>query len=70
MNVKPISLHFDKAKLASHKPAGHIKPYDVPFHLRQGFESELLNMIEAEILEPCDSPTLWNTKVQIQPSLE
>ena len=62
LNVKPISLHVDKEKLASHKPTTHIKPYDVPYPLRQGFESELLNMIEAGILQQCDTPTLWNTK--------
>ena len=48
--------------MASHKPTAYIKPYDVPFHLRQGFESELLNIIEAGILEQCDTPTIWNTK--------
>ena len=60
--MRPISLHVDKEKLASHKPNEHIKPYDVPFHLRKGFESELLNMIEAGIIEQCDKPTIWNPK--------
>ena len=56
LNVKPISLTVDPEKLAAHKPTTHLKPYDVPYHLRQGFESKLLNMLNAEILEQCDSP--------------
>ena len=62
LNVKPILLVVDPEKLAAHKPTTHIKPYDVPFHLRKGFESELLNMLDAGILKPCDTPTAWNTK--------
>ena len=61
-NVKPFLLTVDPEKLATHKPTTHIKPYDVPFHLRQGFESELLNMLDAGILTPCDTPTAWNAK--------
>ena len=62
LKVKPISLHVDNEKLATHKPTSHIRSYDVPLHLCQGFESELLNMIEAGILVQCDKPTIWNTK--------
>ena len=60
--VKPVELEIDKEKLAQARPTGHLKPYDVPFHLRQGFEAELLNMIEAGILEQCTTHTQWNTK--------
>ena len=62
LNVKPISLHIDKEKLAAHNPTSHIKPYDVPFHLRQAFESELLNMIDAGIVEQCETLTMFNTE--------
>ena len=62
LNLKPISLTVDPEKLAAHKPTTHIKPYDVPFHLRQGFVSELLNRLDAGILTQCDTPTSWNTK--------
>ena len=63
LNVKPISLHVDNDKLATHQPTAHqLQPYDIPYHLRQGFESKLLNMTEAGILAKCDPPTLWNTK--------
>ena len=36
LNVKPISLTVDPDKLAAHKPTTHLKPYDVPYHLRKG----------------------------------
>ena len=62
LRVKPIELQVDKEKLAQAKPTGHLKPYNVPFHLRQGFENELLNMIEAGIIEQYTTPTQWNTK--------
>ena len=62
LNVKPVSLHVDKDKLETHRPMSHIRPYNVPFHLRQGFESELMNMLEAGVITQCDKPTLWNTK--------
>ena len=62
LNVKPVSLHVDKDKVETHKPTSHNRLYDVPFHLRQGFESELMNMLEAWVITQCDKPTLWNTK--------
>ena len=77
MSVKPISLHVDNDILSTHQPTAHqLRPYDVPFHLPQGFESELFNMIEAGILVQCDQPILWNTKafpvpkIQTQPNAE
>ena len=62
LNVKPVSLHVDKAKLETVKPTSHIRPFDVPFHLRKGFDAELLNMIEGGILTQCTEPTEFNTK--------
>ena len=43
-------------------PVNHIKPYDVPFHLRAGYEKEVLDMVDAGIIATCDVATLWNTK--------
>ena len=62
LKVKPIDLDLDKDKLAQAKAPGHLKPYDVPFHLRKGFEAELLDMLEAGIIQQCTQPTRWNTK--------
>ena len=61
--MKPISLHVDNDKLNTHQPTAHqLCPYNVPYSLRQGFESELLNMIEVGMLVQCNQPTMWNTK--------
>ena len=62
LNVKPVSLHVDKAKLETTKPTSHIRPFDVPFHLRRGFDAELMNMLEAGIITQCTEPTQFNTK--------
>ena len=62
LNVKPVTLEVDINKLKQAKPTTHLKPYDVPYHLRQGFEAELLDMIEAGIIEQCTTHTEWNTK--------
>ena len=37
------------------RPVNYIKPYDVPFHLRAGYEEEILDIIDAGIIA-------WNTK--------
>ena len=37
------------------RPVNHIKPNDVPFHLRAGYEEEILDVIDAGIIA-------WNTK--------
>ena len=62
LNVKPVDLQVDIDKLTQAKPTTHLKPFDVPFHLRKGFEAELLDMIDAGILEQCTTHTQWNTK--------
>ena len=62
LNVDPVELQVDKDKLTQAKPTTHLKPYDVPFHLRKGFEAELLDMIEAGIISQCTTHTQRNTK--------
>ena len=37
----------------------HIKSYDVPFHLRAGYEKEIMDMIEAGIIQRCEVVTAW-----------
>ena len=39
LNVKPVELQIDPDKLSQTKPTAHLKPFDVPYHLRKGFES-------------------------------
>ena len=51
LKVEPIELQVDKEKLSQTRPTAHLKPYDVPFHLRKGFEAELLDMLEAGIIK-------------------
>ena len=62
LNVKPVELQVNPDKLKQTKPTTHLRPYDIPFHLRKGFEAELLEMLEAGIIEQCTSHTDWNTK--------
>ena len=62
LKVEPIELQVDKEKLSQARPTAHLKPYDVPFHLRKGFEAELLDMLEAGIIKQCTTHTQWNTK--------
>ena len=62
LNVKPVELQVNPDKLKQTKPTTHLRPYDVPYHLRKGFEAELLEMLEAGIIEQCTSHTDWNTK--------
>ena len=39
-----------------------INPYDVPFHLRAGYEKEVMDMLEAGIIQKCEVAIAWNTK--------
>ena len=45
LNVKPVELQVNPDKLKQTKPTTHFRPYDIPFHLRKGFEAELLEML-------------------------
>ena len=54
MNCKPIKLEVDKRKAEQMRPTNHIKPYDVPSHLRESFQIEICDMLEAGIIERCE----------------
>ena len=62
ISCPPVSLEVDPRKAEQMRPVNHIKPYDVPFHLRAGYEKEVLDMVDAGIIATCDVATLWNTK--------
>ena len=62
IKVSPIKLEVDKRKAEQIRPANHIKPYDVPFHLREQFQKEVRNMLGGGIIERCEVATAWNTK--------
>ena len=60
MNVKPVSLVIDETRKIP--PAKHTRPFDVPFHLRKGWETEIRNALEGDILRPVTEPTDWSAK--------
>ena len=62
MNCKPLKLEVDKRKAEQMRPATHIKPYDVPYHLRESFQREICDTLNAGIIERCEVSTQWNTK--------
>ena len=61
IKVPPIKLEVDKRKAKQMRPTNHIKPYDVPYHLRISFQREICDMLEAGIIETCEVSTQWNT---------
>ena len=50
---KPITLEKDQRKLAEMKPVSHMKPFDVPFHLREAACRNPTHRLEYKGL-PCD----------------
>ena len=40
----------------------HIRPFAVPYHLRESFQEEICNMLNAGVIEKCEVSTKWNTK--------
>ena len=63
ISCPPISLKVYQRKAEQMHPVNHIKPYDVPFHLRAGYEKEILDMVDAGIIDTCDVASPWNTEV-------
>ena len=47
IKVPPIGLEVDKRKAEQIRPTNCIRPYDVPFHLREQFQKEVMDMLEA-----------------------
>ena len=60
MNVEPVTLQIDESRKIP--PVKHIRPFDVPFHLRKPWETEIRNALEGDILRPVDYPTEWSSK--------
>ena len=60
--VPPIKLEVDRRPAEAVHPTNHIKPYNVPFHLRDQFQKEVIDMLEVKIIERCEVATEWNTK--------
>ena len=38
-------------------PRAHTRPYDTPFHLREAFDRELKEALDAGVLSPCTEPS-------------
>ena len=54
INCKPIKLEIDERKAEVLRPVSHIKPFDVPFHLRESFQQEICDMLNAGVIEKCE----------------
>ena len=62
LSVPPIKLEVDKLKEEQTRPTNHIRPFDVPYHMREQFSQEIKDMLDAKIIERCERSTKWNTK--------
>ena len=62
LSVPPIKLEVDKLKEEQIRPTNYVKPFDVPFHMREQFSQEIKDMLDAKIIERCERSTKWNTK--------
>ena len=40
-------------------PRAHTRPFDTPFHLRESFDRELKEALDAGVLSPCTEPSEW-----------
>ena len=60
LNISPVHLYQDEN--TDIKPVQHLRPFDVPWHLRDGFQRELKACVDAGILEPSEKPTPWAHK--------
>ena len=61
IRVPPIKLEVDRRRAEQIRPTNHIKPYNVPFHLRDQFQKEVMDMLDAKIIERCEVATEWST---------
>ena len=60
MRVEPVNLEIDESRNIT--PVKHIRPFDVPYHLRKPWEEEIKNALEGKILVPVSTPTDWSSK--------
>ena len=74
--MPPIKLEVDKLKAEQTRPTNHIRPYDVPFHLREQFSQEIKDMLDAKIIERCEKFTngiqrhfLWPRQMELHVGL-
>ena len=51
IRAPPIRLKIDPSKDVT--PRAHYRPYDIPFNLRESFNRELSDAIQAGVLTPC-----------------
>ena len=52
-----VRIILDKNKNVT--PKAHTCPYDTPFHLREAFDKELKEALDAGILSPSTEPSEW-----------
>ena len=57
VNCKPIKLEIDERKAEALRPVSHIRPFDVPYHLRESFQEENCDMLSAGVIEKCEVST-------------
>ena len=50
IKVPDVRIVLDPSKNVS--PKAHTRPYDTPYHLREAFDTELREALEAGILSP------------------
>ena len=62
LNCKRIKLEVDERKAEALRPTSHIRPFNVPYHLRESFQEEVCDMLNAGVIEKCEVSTKWNTK--------
>ena len=62
VNCRPIKLEVDEREAEALRPVSHIGPFDVPYHLRESFQEEICDMLNAGVIEKREVSTKWNTK--------
>ena len=60
LDIPPVHLYQDEN--TNIRPVQNLRPFDVPWHLRAGYQAELKACIDAGILEPSEKPTPWAHK--------
>ena len=55
IKVPAVRIRLDPSKNVS--PRAHTRPYDTPYHLREAFDTELREALEAGILSPAHGCT-------------
>ena len=57
INCCPVRIVLDSTKNII--PRAHTRPFDTPYHLREGFDKELKEALDAGVLSPCTEPSEW-----------